>query len=98
MQVRLLHQVGRFRRHPEDAFGLLIGNLATPAERLIVEICDVTELSCREKICLDICERSLDTALPIWVIKPVGAELEAERAGECRHLRRDDRIGTGTGS
>src|SRR5215472_16473390 len=31
-----------------------------------------------------------DTRLSIRMIQPVGAELEAERAGKCRHLWRND--------
>ena len=90
--MRLLDQVGGVRRHPQGALGLLVGDVVAPAQRLLVEVLEVLELARHQEVRLEVGKRSLDTGLPIGVIDPVGAELEAERAGKRRHLRRHDRI------
>jgi len=71
-------------------------HLSTPAQHLVIEIIKVTELSPWEKIGLHVVKRPFNPTFSIRMIQPVGAELEAERAGKCRHLRRNDGIGTRT--
>src|SRR5208283_6117417 len=97
-QVRLLDQVGRFGRHAEDALGLLVGDVSAPGEGLMVEVIEVAELARRRKILFNVGKRPLDPGFSIGMTNPMGAETEPERAGKCRHLRRDNSIGVSSGN
>ena len=96
-EVRLLDEVGRFRRHAERLLWLVVGDVAAPGDRLAIEVVEVLEVASGQEVVLDVSKGALDPAFSIGVAHPVGAESEAKGAGEGQHLRGDDGIGAGAG-
>ena len=82
---------------PRARLGLRIGDVAAPGECLAVEVIEICEAAAGQEIRFDIRERALDPAFAVRVSHPVGAEPEAQGAGEGSHLRRDDGVSTGAG-
>ena len=82
---------------PSACLGLWLATSRHQAERLAVEVVEVLEAAAGQEIVLDIGEGPLDPAFAVRVSHPVRAEPEAQGAGEGRHLRRDDGVGTGAG-
>ena len=95
--MRLLDDVGCFRRHAESLLRLVVGDVTAPVHCLAVEVIEVIEAAPGQEIRFDIRERTLDPAFAFRVSHPVRAEPEAKGAGEGGHLRRDDGVGTGAG-
>jgi len=82
LQVRLLDQISCVRGHAQRALRRVVGDIAAPSQRLAVQIREVVEAARRQEVGFNICKRPLDPPFAIGMADPVGAEAEAQRAGE----------------
>jgi hypothetical protein len=62
---------------PSTRFGFLIGDLAAPSQRLVVQIREAGEAAPRQEVGFDIKERALDSTLSVGMTDGVSLEVEA---------------------
>jgi hypothetical protein len=90
--VRLLDQIGRFRRHAEHAFGLLIGDISAPSQRLAIQVFEALEHTRWQEVGFYIKEWPFDSTLSIGMTDLVSMEPEAQHAGKGDHLGGHDGV------
>src|ERR1700730_16325854 len=95
LQGGILDQIGRFRGHAQHAFGLLIGDIPAPSQRLPVQVLEAAEATRREEVGFYIKKWPFDSTLSIGMTDLVSLEPEAQRAGKGDHLGGHDGVGAG---